>query len=188
MSSGLFRVVCVMRPSIDMLCLGMAVQAKYFHDSIPDRLALEEFSHRNTLNMRGVRTVKRANNFSELSQVAHDFSPKVEQSNSILTRRLRPLTASAKLPNAEQRFFKTFNSVVPIAKPLWAEQCEHCPANLSMLKEPSSPMGMRCTNPQCLHSKLSAMKSEGSIVHFLSNVISAPKLLSRQDQLRSMSS
>src|SRR5947208_3306403 len=51
MSSWFLWVVGIMRPGIRFACLWMAVQLKYLHDAIPNRLSLKRFFHWYAFNM-----------------------------------------------------------------------------------------------------------------------------------------
>src|SRR6185437_2299331 len=61
MLARLLRVVCIVRPCVNLWRFRMADQLEYFYDSIPNSLALKHFFYGHTLNMLGFDTMQATN-------------------------------------------------------------------------------------------------------------------------------
>jgi len=81
------RVVCIVRPGIDPVCLWVSVQLKDFNDSFPNCFPLMDFFYGYALQMRSLSPVQMADYVSQLLDVAHDAAstswPTLQKSFSI---------------------------------------------------------------------------------------------------------
>jgi hypothetical protein len=71
MAFGMRWIIRVVHPGVGLVSLRVALQEKYFHYSVPNRLALEPLSNRHALQMAGLRAMQMVDRIAELLNVRH---------------------------------------------------------------------------------------------------------------------